>query len=246
MLVAAAFSCATDVRVGTAASQNPEPAAIATPFTLVHPTRRAPDAPPAAPRELPLSARHVKPMAFDIVIRSHPTTGAPHTARQRIARTAERVHIADTDGTEWFFERNPLDARRVSGSFIDHSTHEIVVYQESELRNRLGLSGWADVLMLGARPELIHGMKRTGQERTIGGLTFVRFAAPDKQTWVTEVWWNEEQLLPAGMITSSNAKTIELRLEGLSAAVRPELLRRPAVRFPKYRVIDFPDWLERH
>jgi hypothetical protein len=34
-----------------------------------------------------------------------------------------------------------------------------------------------------------------------------------KQTWVTEVWWNEEQLLPAGIITLSNAKTIELRLE---------------------------------
>ncbi|MQA28526.1 MAG: hypothetical protein GEU82_01635 [Luteitalea sp.] len=243
-LVAAVFLSA--ISVGATATQSREPTTPTTPFALVQPARRSSDAPLMPPEPLPPAAHRITPMAFDIVVRSRSQAGASTITRQRVTRTAERIHIDDGAGREWLFERNPVDPRRVSGSAIYHAAREIVVYQESEVRNTLGISGWADVLMPGIRAGQIREMKPTRQARTIGGLRFVRFTALDPRGATKEAWWNEDEVLSAGVVSSSGAMSVEMSLERLIAVVQPELLRAPAMRFPSYRQIDFPDSLERH
>ena len=47
---------------------------------------------------------------------------------------------------EWLFERNRIDTRRVTASVVEHAEKTIVLYGESDVRNLLGLNGWAEVL----------------------------------------------------------------------------------------------------
>ena len=51
--------------------------------------------------------------------------------------------------------RNSVDPRRVSGMLIDHASRSIVVHEESDLRSRLGIDGWAEALLLGLDPAVV-------------------------------------------------------------------------------------------
>ena len=62
-----------------------------------------------------------------------------------VLRTRDRI-LVKTDQREWLFERNPVDPRRVTAKVVDHAGKLVVGYEESDVRNLLGLNGWAEVL----------------------------------------------------------------------------------------------------
>lgn len=103
---------------------------------ITNPTRRAATAPAPALPPVPADADRLPRQTVEVVL---PT--GPHT----ISRTPERILVAHRD-REWLFERNTLDPRRASATRVEHTSRLIIVYEESDLRNLLGLNGWADVL----------------------------------------------------------------------------------------------------
>ncbi len=111
---------------------------------FVRPARRAPDAAPAPPPALPPRAEEVQPLTFEVVTRRTPRTGPVSTDRQRVSRTRDRIHLAMAR-TEWLFERNPVDPRRVSALLVHHASRSIAAHEESDLRNAVGVIGWAAV-----------------------------------------------------------------------------------------------------
>lgn len=151
------------------------------------PERRAVIVPVSALEELPPGADLVASQTLHVVTRVQPIEGDAETVRETITRTVDRIHLSSA-GREWLFVRNVRDPRRVSGTLIDHAARAVIFYDESDLRNVVGLNGWADALRLGSEPGL-------QVERTVGG-------------------------------------------------VNPALLRRPAERFPDYKVFDLAEWLE--
>ena len=124
---------------------------------FVNPTRRAPDGPPAAPPELPAGADQVDPLTFEMITTHTPRKGKAASQRQVVSRTKDRIHIA-TAGKEWLFEQNPVDARRVSAYLVHHDAKTVVLHEESDLRNTLGITGWADVLTVGTDPASPHAL----------------------------------------------------------------------------------------
>ena len=141
----------------------------------------------ALPLDLPPGADRFAPEAFDIAVRVQPIEAGPKTWTEKIRRTVDRIHLS-SNGREWLFERNPRDPRRVSGTLIDHAAKALIFHDESDLRNMLGINGWADALNLGSEPG---------------------FAV----------------------------RRIPRRVD---AAV----LRKPAERFPDYKLFDLAEWLE--
>lgn len=213
---------------------------------LRSPARRAPDAPPPMPAELPPGADDVTPLTLEVVIRRQYTDNATTVVRQTVSRTLDRVHVEVAGGREWLFERNPLDPRRVSGLLVDHASRTIVLHEESDLRNMLGINGWADVLLIGFDPSALSLLKPTGQARTLGGIRLMRYAAEQKDAGVSEVWWNQEQALPAAFVTIAGGRSTRVSTERLRSGVKPERLRSPSVRFPAYKLVDLAEWLEGH
>lgn len=126
------------------------------------PERRAVIVPVAAPDELPPGADVVASQTLDVVTRVQPIEGDAVTVRETITRTVDRIHLSSA-GREWLFVRNTRDPRRVSGTLVDHAARAVVFYDESDLRNLVGLNGWADTLKLGFEPGL-------QVERTVGGI----------------------------------------------------------------------------
>ncbi len=118
----------------------------------------------------------------------HRTTGPAAPAGPPELRagspTITRVHATASDQREWLFEQNSVDPLRVTGFQVVHAAQTIVVYEDSDLRNWLGLRGWADVIAMG----------------------------------------------DSG---------------GLRRSADPLTLRHPTLRFPRYRVVDLAEWLER-
>lgn len=213
---------------------------------LVLPTRRTPTAPPAAPPALPPGAERVAPVTLETLIRRQPAAGRVQTLRQTITRTSDRVHVAASDGREWLFERNVRDPRRVFGSLIEHASRAIVVYDESDLRNMLGLRGWANVLALGFDLDLLSGLEPTTQMRTISGIRFARYATERKDAVIPEVWWSVDQIFPSGFVTADGSGSTRFSVERVRVGVDAGVLRAPISRFPTYHVFDLADWLERH
>src|SRR5690606_13682682 len=113
--------------------------------------RRAADAPPPGPPELSAEADRIAALTLEELIE------APGTSRRTVSRTANRIHIAFDDGREWLYVRNPVDSRRAIGYMVVHSQKHISTYSESDLRNAVGVRGWADVLSLGFDPKLLAG-----------------------------------------------------------------------------------------
>lgn len=215
-------------------------------IVLIRPARRAPDAPPAPPHELPPAAGRVKPLTLDVVVHRQTKGGRAHRVHQTVSRTTDRIHIVVGGGREWLFERNPVDPRRVSGLLIDHATRTIVLHEESDLRNRLGVNGWADVLMLGLDADVLGRLEPTGRTRTLSGIRFVKQAAGDKDARTSDVWWSREQALPSAFVIRDAAGSMRMSIERLRAGVNVDLLQSPPSRFPAYKAVDLAEWLEAH
>ncbi len=215
------------------------------PYQVVftRPTRRAPEARPAAAPELPSGADHIKPLTFDLILRRERPKGRTQAVRQTVSRTRDRIHIT-VGGREWLFERNAIDPRRVSGQLIDHARRSIVLHDESDLRNMLGLKGWADVLMLGLDAAVMSRLVPTGQSRTMAGIRFVKYAANDKDSRTSELWWSHEQAMPSAFVVHEDGAATRVSVERLSASVNAEVLRSPSARFPEYKALDLAGWLE--
>jgi hypothetical protein len=233
------------------AASTPQPPLASTsrnavPLALVLPTRRAPDAPPAQPPLLPDGAEHITPLTFEAIVRRQPAAGPAQTVSQSISRTVDRVHVATSDGREWLFERNTRDPRRVSGYLVEPAARAIIVYEESNLRNALGIRGWADVLMVGFDPTLLDGLRRTGTTRTIEGIRFVRYEPARGATSTREAWWSDDELFASSFVRRDDTGSTRFAVKRVQLGVDAALLQLPPVRFPAYRVVDFADWLEGH
>lgn len=215
-------------------------------WTLALPTRRAPDAPPPAPPDLPTGADRVTPLTLDAIVRRRKAGGRPEVLRQTVSRTADRIHVSGTGRTEWLFTGNVRDRRRVSGSFIDHGSRTIVVYEESDLRHALDINGWADVLTLGFDTGRLADFEPTTRTRTMSGIRFVRYASDRKAGMAQEVWWSEDQLLASRFTASDGDSSTTYAIDRIRSGVDVTLLLPATDRFPAYRVFDFADWLERH
>ena len=212
---------------------------------LVLPKRRGSEARSELPPPLP-PLTDVTPLTLDVTIEVQEATGHGSIFRRRVSRANDRVHVAEGDGREWLFERNSRDSRRVSGLFVDHGRHVIVVYDESDLRNTQGIRGWTDVLTLGFDPELLKRLQAGTTVRRIDGQPFVRYTALHDDVPVQEVWWSAAQALPTDVLTTGGGGSVRLRIEHARRGVDSTILQAPPTRFPTYRVIDFADYLERH
>lgn len=121
--------------------------------TPTPPLRAAPALTPAPPPDVPAELDAVAPATITLALRRKGDSQGV-AVRCVVSRTTDRVHVAVTDGRDWLFERNTADRRRVSGVLIHHATRTIVTYEESDLRNWLGVRGWVDVAALATGSEL--------------------------------------------------------------------------------------------
>jgi hypothetical protein len=165
---------------------------------------------------------------------------------ETITRTAERMHVSQTDsGIEWLFVRNAVDARRASASLIDSRARTIVEFDESELRNTGVARGWADVVALGVWWDGLQGLEATGREQTLGGYRFVELRPKQGEGGpFKELWWSHDAVVPS-RLTSSD-QTLEMVVKSISPRVDAALLLDPRQRFPGYEVQDVADYREKH
>jgi hypothetical protein len=208
------------------------------------PKRRAPAQSPAPPPPLPSGADRVTPLTLEATIRRQTAAGPGYTRRQTITRTAERIHVAPSEGPEWLFERNPVDSRRVSGFLIDHASRAIVFHSDTDLRNVFAIPGWAYALTLGFDPSLLTGLEPSAEVRTIGGIRFTRFSRANQTGEPLDIWWNEQELLPGEFATSDDTGRTQFSIESIRIAADQTVLGPPASRFREYRSVDLADWLE--
>jgi hypothetical protein len=213
-------------------------------WVLVAPTRRAPDGSASAPPRLPPAADRLTPLTLETLIRRDTAAGPAQTFHQTVSRTADRVHLATSNRREWLFERNVRDPRRVSGFLVDHAERAIIEYAESDLRMMLGVRGWADVVMLGFDIDLLGGYKPSPDARTIGGIRFQLYETERKDSGMRQLWWNEEHLLPSGVVFADASGATRLSITNARAGVNTDLLRTADSRFPAYRVYTLAEWLE--
>jgi hypothetical protein len=195
---------------------------------------------------LPAAAQTITPSTLDVVFRRGAAANRTRPLRQVVSRTADTIHIAGSDRREWRFERNTIDPRRVSAAVVEHAAQTIVLYEESDLRIMFGIRGWADVLTLGFDSETLGRYKPTRDVRTIGGIRFSRWAASDRAGSASDVWWSDEHALPAEFATGDGPGHTRVRIERARAGVDPAIVAPAFSRFPKYRVVDLADWLEKH
>ena len=195
--------------------------------------------------ELPPRASAIRPSTMVVSIERRRPSGPASKTRQTVTRTATRVHVAMADGRELLFERNPVDPRRASGFVVHHDKRTIVRYDDTELRNWLGLRGWTDVITLGFDTSALGALQATTQKKSLAGWTFVRFVAREKDQQVRDVWWNTDEALPSSFRVVDAAGSTTMTVTRIDRFAKDEVLRSPAVRFPNYRVVDLADWLER-
>ena len=212
-------------------------------FVVVSPTRRAPAPTLVAPPSLLPGAQTIRPLRFDVVTRHKPRKGRASEHRQTVSRTNDRVHMR-TDSTEWLFERNPVDPRRVSGLLVDHATRTIVMHEESDLRNALGVKGWADIIMIGFDAGALEHLQPRPEWHTKGGIAFRKHVSVSGNAGVSEVWWSHEHVLPLGFVLRDTNGTTQVSLERVTTVVEDALLRPPSTRYPQYKVVELSDWLE--
>lgn len=207
----------------------------------VSPIRNQAAVPPGPPPALPAEATKLAPATIEMQI----STGAG-LRRQVVTRTVDRVHVSAGPEREWLYQRNPTDARRVSGFLIDHPQHVIVRYDESDLRNNFGIRGWIDVLTMGFDSGALEGMGTTRDRRFINGLPCEPYVAERPEAVVREVCWSRQDLLPVEVRGRGADGTTKVNVSVLSVrrTVQNGLMAEPSTRFPGYRIIDLPDWLE--
>lgn len=209
---------------------------------FVLPDRKPAAGPVDMPSALPDEAETIAPSTIEL----ETTGGGLALTVHTVTRTADRMHIRIDADREWLYLRNPTDPRRVSALFVEHSSKAIVHYEDSELRNTLGIPGWLDVLALGFDPTALEQMTRTADVRTAFGLTFRRYAASRSDHPVADAWWSTDELLPLSVTSrsSSRAQPMSVTIRQIRSDVDRRLLESPANRFPQYRQVDLPDWLE--
>lgn len=214
-------------------------------IVFVRPTRRPAGAMPKGPAPVPSIAEQAPPLTLDVLTRYQSQRGRLRSVRHSVSRTHDRIHLALPGRREWLLLRNPVDPRRVSGLLVDHAARVIVVHEESELRSRLGISGWADALLLGFDPELVPRLQAGAQTRTIAGVRFARQRVVDGPAELSEVWWNAEFALPGAFTVQAGGGSTRISIERIVRDVDSVRLQLPPSRFPSYRLMDLADWLER-
>jgi hypothetical protein len=205
---------------------------------FTRPVRRPGPPAPAAP-VLPPQVANVPAYTLTVAFEAE---GDSRTAARRtraVSRATDRVHVAEGRDSEWFFRRNPLDPARVSGLSVDHRAQRIVEYDESDLRNLLGISGWADVVSLGFDHGLLAKVAATAHERRLGGVRFVQYTTP-----AASFWWSAEAGLATEFTHQQGARALRVTIEALSPGVNERLLLDPVARFPAYEVMDVAESLE--
>jgi hypothetical protein len=105
---------------------------------FVLPKRRAVEPSPPLLPALPNDADALEASTIEIQLHGQPG---------KVLRSARRI-LVTTKNREWLFQRNSVDARRVSATITEHPEKAVVEYAESDVRNLLGINGWADVLKL--------------------------------------------------------------------------------------------------
>ena len=199
-LIVVAALCA--VGAPARADQAPALSDLAVPVT---PVRKGAAPVPRALATLPPGADRVTPLTLHVRVTTR-ASGRAGERRQAVTRTTDRVHIVASDGAgaakavEWLFERNPVDPRRASATYVAHAAKTIVVYSDSDLQTMLGIAGWVQVLMMGVEPAVLGQVAPSSAPRAI--------EAPDGTRLVIE----------------SASATVDLRL------VQPAELRFPSYR----------------
>lgn len=206
--------------------------------TPVNPQRRA-RVPPPQLAALPREMRTVPDYTVRITMHGHPDRLESAARHRLVSRSTDRVHVGETADAEWLFRRNTLDIARASGVLIDHRTKTLVVYGESDLRNLLGINGWAAIVSLGFDHRLLDQAASTGQIKTVDDVPFVLYKSAQ-----ASFWWSAEAGL-ATEFTPQGGTAVELAVvDSATRGVDESLLRDPEVRFPTYRVVDVAEWLE--
>lgn len=206
----------------------------------------APDVP--QPRGLPASARDVVPIAITMTSALQGPDGQRGSTTQVSTRTADRVHVAlDGSRREWLFEQNPVDEARACGYLVDHEARQILVYDDSALRNEHGIRGWADVWSMRFDPAALDGMKATGESTFVGGERFVRYVAPDPgQDGTVEVWWSGRLALASRLVVRHAGRVMSSTVTRIDRDVQAGVLEDPRRRFLGYAVVDPADAGDRH
>jgi len=198
--------------------------------------------PPAfSPPPLPAGADAVPPLTLSVTVVRR-DGGRESRSVRTVLRTAERVLVVGSPDSEWLFEQNPADPRRVTGYRVDHARRRVLVHDESELRHSLGLRGWADVLTLRLPPEARAGLRATGEHEVAAGARFERLVAtPPPERGLVEVWWSEPLLLPLRVADREGAAATTTTVEVLEAGVDTARLALPTSRLPDYELGDASD-----
>jgi hypothetical protein len=104
----------------------------------------------------------------------------------------------------------------------------------------------ADVLALEFDCQALSEYQPSPQARSIAGVRFVRYVAGGKIAERADVWWSEGEALPSDFVTKDANGVPHFSIDRIRAGVDTVLLTPPQTRFPKYRVYDRADWLEKH
>jgi hypothetical protein len=195
------------------------------------------------PPPMPPEATAVPALTFRLVTDRTDEHGTRRVSEQTITRTANRIHLAPNGSPrEWVFERNPVDSRRMSGYRIDHQARQIVIHQESDLRNREQLRGWADVWFMRFDPRQLASMRRTEQTQVIGAFRFVRHTSTGESAGeAAEVAWSDQLLLPGMLVYRQSGATTTSRVDSLQVLADTPELGDPRHRYPEYTVVDLAD-----
>jgi hypothetical protein len=212
---------------------------------LLSPTRRSPAPPALEPPALPVGGDAIPATTFELATVRRAGEGPETHRTDSVVRTERRVSlVAMGGGEEWLFERNSVDPRRVAAYRVDHARGQILVYDESDLRVRLQLRGWTDVLTMRFPREVLGTLRGTGEREERAGATFERYVGRE-DGGIVEVWWSDTLLLPLRLtVYEAGARTTSL-VEGLVSGVADSLLAErladPRLRFPSYLVLDVAD-----
>lgn len=138
--------------------------------------------------------------------------------------------------------QNRLYPDRVSGYLIDHDARQVRFYDETPLRNHLGIRGWMDVLTIRFDSALLGALRQTGEQRPLAGATASRFVAPEgKDDGLVEVWWSDELLLPLSVTQRVAGREVTSVVDRLTRGGDATVLADPADRFPTYQAVDASD-----
>lgn len=155
-------------RVQAQAGQAPSMSDLAVP---VLPVRKGSPPAPRALTPLPPGAERVTPLTLHVRVTTR-ASGRVSERRQMMTRTVDRVHVVNSaaaapSDVEWLFERNPVDPRRASATYVTHAAKTIVVYSDSDLQTMLGIPGWAHVLTMGIDPAILAAVTPCSAPRII-------------------------------------------------------------------------------